>query len=325
MSLRTAPIVGAVIVAALHVAVVKAGPPAELQIPGQKIYPESITSRADGTILIGSIGRASIFRLKPGASSAEPWITAQLAPRQGIFGVFADERSGTLWACASTPGGAPGAAPPAQSELHTFDLKTGAPKAHYPLPTAGAFCNDIAIGSDGTAYVTDSNNMEVARLRKGAKALEAWAGDGAFGPKGGVLDGISVLGKRVLVNTLGTAKLFAVPIQADGGAGAATEIKLDRAIGRPDGMRTFGKNELLLIESAAPGRLSRVSLSDDTAKVDTVKEGYPQGPVSVTVVGTTAYVLEGQLAILFGRAPPDTVEQPYHATAVEVGRPAGSP
>jgi len=199
----------------LTLSVVKAAsPPAEIHIPGQKVYPESLTSRRDGTIIIGSIGKAQIYNVKPGDNTAESWIAPRLAQKQGIFGVLADERSATLWACASTPGAARGGPPPAQSGLYTFDLKTGASKGHYPLPTAGAFCNDIAVGVDGTAYVTDSNNMEIARLERGAKTLEVWAGNGAFGPKSGVLDGISVLGKRVLVNTLGTGKLFGVPIHS---------------------------------------------------------------------------------------------------------------
>jgi hypothetical protein len=39
----------------------------------------------------------------------------------------------------------------------------------------------------------------------------------------------------------------------------------------------------------------------------------------VTVVGTTAYVLEGQLDALFGKPDPRRVSKPSHATAVEVG------
>jgi hypothetical protein len=40
------------------------------------------------------------------------------------------------------------------------------------------------------------------------------------------------------------------------------------------------------------------------------------------VVGTTAYVLEGQLSALFGPAGgTSTVTLPFHASAVEVGRP----
>lgn len=311
---------GAIVAATACIAVANAAPPAEIQIPGQKVYPESITTRADGTILIGSIGQKVIYQVPPGHAAAEIWIRPALAGKQGIFGVFADNASSTLWACASTPG-APGDAPPPQSEIHTFDLKTGAPKGHYPLPTAGAFCNDIAVGSDGTAYISDTSNMQVVSLTKGAKALEVWAGGGAFGPKGGVLDGISVLGTRVLVNTLGTGKLFSIPIDSKGQAGTVTEVALERPLQRPDGMRSFGKTELLVIEGGSGGSLSRIGLDGNAGKVVKIKEGFPDGPVAVTVAGTTAYVLEGQLAILFGRVDPNWTEKPYHATAVEVGNP----
>jgi hypothetical protein len=310
---------GWIIAFALWIPAANAAPAAEISIPGHKIYPESLTTRADRSILIGSIGEHAIYRAKPGAASAEMWIKPALLDKQGIFGVFADTQSGTLWACASAPG-APGPPPP-QSVLHAFDLETGAPKGQYSLPTAGAFCNDIAVGPDGTAYISDTNNMEIVRLKKGAKLLEVWAGGGAFGPKGGVLDGISVLNKRVLVNTLATSRLFSVPIGADGHAGSVTEVELDRAIAHPDGMRSFGRDNLLIIEGGSGGRLSRITLNGNSGTVTTIKEGYPDGPVAVTVVGTTAYVLEGQLAVLFGRGDPSAPEHPYHATAVEVGKP----
>lgn len=308
------------LLAVLATSIANAAPPTEIRIPGHRVFPESLTSRADGSILIGSIGARVIFQAKPGASTADVWITPQLAENQGIFGVFADEASGTLWACASTAG-ASGAAPPPQSVLHAFDLKSGSPRGQYPMPTSGAFCNDIAVAPDGTIYASDSNNMEIVRLEKGGKALEVWAGGGAFGPKGGVLDGISVIDHRIVVNTLATSKLFSVPIDTGGAAGAVTEVALDRRIARPDGMRSFGKKDVLIIESGGVGRLSRISLSGNTGKVSTIKEGYPDGPVAVTVIGTNAYVLEGQLAILFGREGPAPAEHPYHATAVVVGKP----
>jgi hypothetical protein len=40
----------------------------------------------------------------------------------------------------------------------------------------------------------------------------------------------------------------------------------------------------------------------DTTQLTTLKEGYPNGAVSVTAVGTTGYVLEGQLDAIFGPA-----------------------
>ena len=289
--------------------------PAELKIPGEKIYPESITSTADGRVIIGSIGARTIYVVKPGAASAEPWIQPDNETELGVLGVFADEKANTLWACFSSIHDA------APSVLKTFDLKAGAPKERYPLPTERAFCNDIAVGDDGTAYISDTNNMEVDRLAPGSHQLQVWTGNGGFGPKGGVLDGISVLGNRLFVNTLETNKLFTVPIEADGKAGAITEVKLDHAIHNPDGMRSFGNESVLIVEGGGKGWLSRIKIVGDSGQVTPLKEGYPDGAVSVTVVGTTAYVLEGQLSALFGPPDPQRVLKPFHATAVEVGNP----
>jgi hypothetical protein len=112
-----------------------------------------------------------------------------------------------------------------------------------------------------------------------------------------------------------------VPIEADGRAGTITEMKLDRAVHSPDGMRSFGKASPLIVEGGGKGWLSRIGIDGDSGQVTPLKEGYPEGAVSVTVVGTTAYVLEGQLSALFGPPGPHLVEKPFHATAVEVGNP----
>jgi hypothetical protein len=255
--------------------------------------------------------------VKPGAATAEPRIQPDDQPTLGILGVFADEKAKTLWGCFSSIHDVK--QPP--STLKAFDLQTGALKEKYPLPTAGAFCNDIAVGSDGTAYISDTNNMEVDRLAPGSHQLEVWAGNGGFGSKDGVLDGIPVLENRLYVNKLTTNKLFTVPIEADGKAGTITETKLDRAIHNPDGMRSFGKDSVLIVEGGGQGWQSRIRINGDSGQVTPLKEGYPDGAVSVTVVGTTAYVLEGQLSALFGPPDPHRVEKLFHATAVEVASP----
>jgi hypothetical protein len=290
-----------------------AAPPAEIVIPGTGIFPESLTSSSDGSVIIGSIGTHQIFRAKPGSTTAEPWILPDKDGIASIFGVFADNKSGTLYACSNSnffgPPPAPGAGPPPPGQLYAFDLKTGATKGHYPFPTAGAACNDIALGPDGTVYATDTTNMLIVSLKKGASALTIWAGaesaagagDGAFGPRGGVIDGVAVLGKRVIAGTLGTSKLFAVPIQPDGSAGKVTELTLDQPVERPDGIRSFGDYTLLVVEGGGGGHLSKVTVTGDKATRTVIKSGYADGAVAVTVVDTTAYVLESQLASMMRR------------------------
>jgi len=314
--------VSLLVAAAVAASVAHAAAPADITMPGEKLFTESLTSTKDGAVIIGSVGGRTIFRAKPGSATAEAWIQPGTEGLGAVFGVFADDKSNTLYACSGTPGGPPGAPPPPPSNLYAFDLKTGAHKAHYPFPTPGGFCNDIAVDKNGNAYATDTMNMEVVRLKKGATALEVWAGNGAFGPKGGVLDGIAVLGDNVIANTLLTSKLFSVPIGKDGAAGTATEIKLDTAVERPDGMRSFGKSSLLVAEGGSGGKLSKVVIDGTSGKRTVLKDGFPDGPVAVTVVGTTAYVLEGQLGAM--RGPPGGTPppaKPFKATGVEVGKP----
>lgn len=294
--------------------------PGELAIPGERIYPESITAAADGRVFIGSIVTRQIFVVRPGSTAATPWIAPDSETSLGVFGVFADDRSQTLWACfASFPGSH--SFFKAASALAAYDLQSGKLKARYALPTSGGFCNDIAVGADGATYATDSNNMEIDRLGRGEAALQVWAGNGGFGPKGGILDGISVIANRVFVNTLTTNKVFAIPIGADGKAGAIAALTLSRHIEGPDGMRSFGANSMLLVESGGLGRLARLTINGNAGDLTTLKEGFPGGPVSVAVVGTTGYVLEGQLKGLFGPAAQNAVPKPYRAIGVDVGRP----
>lgn len=294
--------------------------PAAISIPGDRLFTESLTSSRDGTVYVASygidgFGARTIYRAAPGSAVAEVWIPPATANSPGYLGVFADDNTNTLWACVlpERMAGGPQTAP---SILRAFDLLTGAIKASYPLPTSGAICNDIAIAGDGTVYATDTENMEILRLRTGASALEVWSGNGAFGDRGGILDGIAILGDRVFVNTLATNKLFAVSIEPDGAAGPVAEIELNRPILAPDGMRSFGQ-DLLLVESGGPGRLSRVTLSGNSGEVTTLSEGYPGGAVAVTVVGTNAYVLEAQFAA--EETLPKTPTRPYEAVAVNVG------
>lgn len=301
--------------------VLSSGLPAEISIPGDRLFTESLTSSRDGAVYVGSYGidgygGRTIYRASPGRAVAEVWIAPPSETSPGYLGVLADDKTHTLWACVLPVRMAAGEPQTTPSILRAFDLTSGAIKASYPLPTPGGVCNDIAIAADGAVFVTDTENMEILRLGAGASALEVWSGNGAFGPKGGILDGIAILGDRLFVNTLATNKLFAAAILPDGAAGPVSEIALSRPILAPDGMRSFGQ-DLLLVESGGPGRLSRVTVSGNSGEVVTLSEGYPGGAVAVTVVGTNAYVLEAQFAA--EETLPKMPTKPYKAVAVDVG------
>jgi sugar lactone lactonase YvrE len=290
--------------------------PLEIAIPGDHTYPESLTSTSDGTIIIGSLAEGTIFRVAPGATMAEPWIKAGTDGLMSVLGVLADEPSGTLWVCSDNMT-KQGVKPPAGENpvaLKSFDLKTGVLKGSVPLPKEPAFCNDIVIGPDSAAYVTDSFNPTILRLKPGATQFEVWATDDRFFVKDAFgLDGIAFGSDgNLYTNTYHGDGLFRVEVKKDGSAGAVTQLKSSREIKLPDGMRKLG-NSLLLVEGA--GRLDLLTVNGDTVEVKVLKDGM-KIPVSVTQVGATAWVLEAQLGSLFDAAKVGPPSLPFRAYAV---------
>jgi sugar lactone lactonase YvrE len=304
--------------ASLVAAAAAAAAPAEISIPGDHTFPESITGTSDGTLYIGSLGDGAIYRVPPGGSAAEPFIAKGSSDLLSVIGVLADENSGTLWVCSSDLSGAGVTVPTGKkpTALKAFDLKTGAEKGSVALPGDKQFCNDITIGRDGAAYVADSLNPTILRLKPGATAFEVWAKDDRFGGEGFNLDGIAFGSDgNLYVNTYNTHRLFRVAVGADGAAGTVTELKPSQPLDHPDGMRMLGQNSFLMIEGA--GRLDRVTVDGDTAKIEVLKDGM-KVPVSVWQVGDTAWALEGQLNLLFDPAMKGTKPDPFRAIAVSV-------
>ena len=292
--------------------------PQVIRIPGTGIFPESMSSTRDGSIYIGSAGKQQVYRVQPGADAAEVFIAPGTGGLNGVVGVYADDASKTVWVCSNVRAGSPAASavPRPRNALHAFHLDSGAPKGRYEFPEGGT-CNDSASGPDGAIYATDTAGMQVLRLPRGGSALEVWAGNGAFGPPGGVLDGIAVVGGRVIVNALATSKFFAVDVQPDGKAGRITELQLDQPVSRPDGMRVAGRDSL--ISSDSRGKLMKLTIAGDRARVEEVGTGV-EGAVSVAIVGRMVYGLEGQLALFNPRpdGPPLPPEKPFRLVGFEL-------
>jgi streptogramin lyase len=264
-----------------------------------KSFPESVTSTRDGTLYVGSFNNGGVTKVSPDGKT-EQLVKPGAEGSRSTLGVLAHEASGTLYVCSNDmsamgvagPGDAKGAA------LKTFDLKTGAAKGSFALPEGKSLCNDIVVGSDGTAYVSDSFAPNVYSLKPGGTALQVWVTDPSLAPaKDGVgIDGIAIgADGNLYVNTFIPSKLFRIAVK-DGKAGAVTELKPSRPIDHADAMRAFG-DSFLMIEGN--GKLDKITVKGDEATVETIKDGFAE-PVSVTQVGDTGWVAEGKLSYILG-------------------------
>jgi hypothetical protein len=217
------------------------------------------------------------------------------------LGVFADEASNTLWACSNDLSalGAPAKGSDTGSALKAFDLRTGNGKRSVSLPGTHAFCNDITVDAKGSIYVTDSANPTILKLSPGATTFEVFAQDSAFSAPqsgGAGLDGIAFGGDgNLYVTTYTAGEVLRVEVK-DGRAGRVTKLSGIHHVQFPDALRALGNNSFLLIEGS--GRLDRVVIRGDAFAVTPIHDGFVT-PTSVTRIGTTAWVSDGQLAFFF--------------------------
>jgi len=259
----------------------------EITLPGTRVFPESITSTSDGTLIVGSLGHGNVLRIAPGKTSADEWIKPGTGGLNGVLGVYADEKGKTLWVCSNKLEGKGEA-----TAVMSFDLKTGAPKGTYRLPGEGPLCNDVAVGSDGTAYVADTRLASLLMLKPGAKALEVAAKD----PLLAGADGLAFGDKTTLyVNSVTAGKLLRVDLGPDGKSKKIVDLKLSRPLDRPDGMRAIGAHRLLLAENS--GKMDIVTFEGpemQNAVIKTIKEGLESTP-GVTATRGMAWIVEGKL------------------------------
>jgi hypothetical protein len=272
----------AFILAALAVPV-WAAVPTDVVVDVPMAFPESLTSTANGTIYIGSMNLGAVYRALAGQKVAKTWISKDAGNFGRVLGVLADMPSGTLYVCDDHDD---------QAYLKTFSLRTAALLKTYEFP-GGGFCNDIALkGKD--AYLTDTKFGRILKLTAGSDALSIWYVNDKSDPS---LDGLVWQGDALYTNTYNGNHLIRVPMNGDGSAGKGVNLATSMDIFQPDGMRLSSDGKILMVEGRGKdgnGRLDEVAVSGDSATINVIKDHYML-PTAVTVVGSTAYVLEAKL------------------------------
>ncbi|HYK58040.1 MAG TPA: SMP-30/gluconolactonase/LRE family protein [Bryobacteraceae bacterium] len=254
-----------------------AADPATITIQSKNLFPESITSTADGAIIVGSYGTSTIWRIPAGENIGSQWIDAS-ANKGALLGVLADEKSGRLLVC--------------QAGVKTFDLNTGAAKESLAIPTANPFCNDLAVRDDGAIFVTDTVGAKVFMFAKGATTGVEVASD----PLLAGADGLAFLSDpdKLYVNSVTTGKLLRLDLAKDGKATKITDLKLSRPLEGPDGMRPIDGKRLIIAEGS--GRTAMGIPNGDNVEITTLKEGGMEGGTpAVTVTKGMGWTAEGKL------------------------------
>ena len=258
------------------VCVVYGAEPSVISIPSKNLFPESITSTKDGTLIIGSWGTNSVWRVPAGGNTAAKWI--DVSGTGPLLGVLADEKSGRLLIC--------------KAGVKTFDLKTGEPKEVLTIPTANPFCNDLAVRNDGSIFVADTNGAKIFMFPKGKTEAVQVASD----PLLAGADGLAFLSdaNKLYVNTVTTSKLLRLDLAKDGKVIKITELKQSRPLQGPDGMRPIDGKRLIVAEGS--GRTAMAVPNGDNVEITTLKEGGMEGGTpGVTVTKGMGWTIEGKL------------------------------
>ncbi len=289
------------LLAAAHGASAYAQKPIDL--PGDRFFPESVTSDGKGTVYVPS-AQGGVYKVTLSSGKIEPFIKPGTFGSASVFGVLADPAHKMLWTCNNDLSGVGIAIAGADkgSSVKGFDLKSGKGKVSLALPSGG-FCNDITVAKDGTLYVADSNRSQILRWKSGG-ALADWFFDAKLADPAhdnGGLDGIVIdPDGNLIVNNWRLNRLARVRIAADGSPAGATVIQTSRPLEVPDGMRIIDTSAggLRLAAAEGSGKVSIITIQGDKADVKTIAEGFPSA-AGVTVEGKTVWHVPGLLSYVF--------------------------
>ncbi len=250
--------------------------------------PEGIEyDTAGGRFLAGSLSEGSIFEIH-----SDGRVTAAVSDSDLVssVGIEADEPRNRLLVANSDRAAFQGGT--GQAKLGVYDLTTGDRMAMIDLAAANSgadayFANDVTVGDDGTAYVTDTMANAIYRVDSAYEASVLHRFDGEGGPNGIVYDPSGLL----LVAHGGT--LWKVPLDDPTGA---TEVALPEEVPGQDGMVWTSDGRLAIVSSSG-NRVVALRSSDGWATAELAGVApYEVQATTAAVAGDDIYVVHPHFA-----------------------------
>jgi sugar lactone lactonase YvrE len=272
---------------------------ADIALLGARAHPENVAADSKGNLYVSNMAEGGVVRVRNGR--AEAWIKPGAFGSGATFGMLPQPKTGMLWVCSNDLSMIKLAkSADGKNALIGFDLSDGTGKISIGFPDDRADCNDVALGRDGSIYVTDGRSSRIFRLSPGKRAFELFFSDPRLQDNGYGVDGIAVGDDGDLyINTNPSGKFFRLEV-LNGKAGPLTEFMLDKPLGTADGMRHERGNQFIVVSTSG---LERLKVNGKAVSVENLRNDLNQ-PSGVAILGARAYVAEGQVARLLGGQPP---------------------
>lgn len=224
-----------------------------------------------GRIFVSLVGGRSILVGTPEAGFRV--LAGPDVMEAGVFGLAWDARRRTLWAAAASGDQSPGSEGAQASALLRVDPDSGRVEALYGGPPGGQL-GDVALGPDGSVYVSDSFGGQILRLKPGAERLERMTQS----PEMGSAQGMAVRGGALVVADYPTG-LWRIDLAT----GAAEPIAGPPGVSLIgiDGLADSGRALYATQNGLNPHRILQLTLSADARRVkraEVLLSGRPDAP-----------------------------------------------
>ncbi len=270
--------------------------PERINFSASRQYPEGIAWSGE----LDKFVITSLTQGKLGTVDKDGVYADLITPQELISGVGVKVANGRIYVCNSDNGvstKSTAATVQKTAELLIFNLGTRRLEQRIDLdallPTEGHFANDLAIGPNGTIYVTDSRSPVIYQITPAGQASILVRDDTRFTAPAFGLNGIVYHpnGYLIVANT-GQGKLYKVNLQS---GNAITEITGLPAL-PGDGLLLMGNNDLYVITGSG-SRVAQLRSTDNftTATVGKTDEGVYTGATTSTEVDGQVYTLNARI------------------------------